>query len=89
MPYWEAIQNAESDLSHVTASVRGHEYHASAPLGRGHLPMHGFDANTYLSDTRFRLATALRAAGLQNSEAARVAVAKFNPRPHLAIHGIV
>lgn len=89
VPYWEAIQNATADLSHVTASVKAQQYVQPAELGRGYIPMNGFDDNTYMHDSRHRLAMALREAGVHRSEAARVAVQQANPRPHLAIHGIL
>lgn len=89
MPYFEAIQNAESKLDHVTASAKAHEYFKGEDLTRGHIPMNGFTDAKVITDSRFRLAAALRSAGIQHSEAARVAVANFCPRPQLAIHGIL
>jgi hypothetical protein len=51
--------------------------------------MFGFADQKIIKDSRFRLITALRSAGVIQSEAARAAIAQFNPRPHLAIHGII
>mmetsp|Transcript_1565 Transcript_1565/g.2187 ORF Transcript_1565/g.2187 Transcript_1565/m.2187 type:complete len:658 (+) Transcript_1565:66-2039(+) len=93
VPYWEAIQQAESKLDHVTASVRGHEYIPLLPddlsLARGHIGMNGFTDQKTISDSRFRLVSALREAGLQQSAAAQQAVQRLFPRPQLAIHGII
>lgn len=89
VPYWESIQNIESRLDHVTAAVKGQEYVKGEELTRGHLPLNGFADGNIIKDTRFRLAEALRRAGVMQSDAARQAVAAFHPRPHLAIHGIV
>ena len=89
VPYYENILNAKSDLGHITAAVKGHEYIKGEDAMRGHFPQTGYADKTIISDARFRLASALRAAGVQYSEAAYRAVQQFNPRPHLAIHGII
>ena len=85
VPYWDSIQNATSMLDHVTVAVKSQEYHAPN-YSRGYMPMNGFANQEIIRDARHRLATALRAAGVQHSEAARHAVAQFFPRPHLAVH---
>jgi hypothetical protein len=90
VPYYDAIQDATSKLDHITASAKGHEYIAcDDPQYRGHLPLNGFTDGRVIQDSRFRLAEALRRCGVAGSEAARSAVAKFYPRPHLAIHGLL
>jgi hypothetical protein len=93
VPYYDRIQTVESKLDHITASVKAQEYcpidgdHPSQ--SRGHMPMHGFADQRIIRDSRLRLATALRAAGLIHSQAARAAIARFHPKPQLAIHGIL
>ena len=89
VPYFEAIQNVSSKLDHITASVKGHEYFKGEDLTRGHIPLNGFTDRAVIRDSRFRLATALREAGIHGSEAAKLVVQQFCPRPHLAIHGII
>jgi len=89
VPYWENIQNAKSQLDHVTAAVKAQEYVRGEEETRGHFRATGFADKKIVSDARLRLAFALREAGLHHSEAARSAVASFHPRPHLAIHGIL
>lgn len=89
VPYWENIQNAHSKLDHITASVQGHQYLKGEDLSRGFIPMFGFTDQTIIKDSRFRLITALRSAGVIQSDAARHAIAQFNPRPQLAIHGLL
>ena len=69
--------------------MKGHEYIKYDELTRGHLPMNGFTDNKVIKDARFRLAAALRSAGVINTVAARTAIAQFHPQPHLAIHGIL
>jgi len=86
VPYWESIQNATSMLDHVTVAVKTQEYHAPN-YTRGYMPMNGFANQEIIRDARHRLATALRAAGVQHTQAARDIVARFHPRPHLAVHG--
>ena len=51
--------------------------------------MNGFSDGKVIRDARFRLATALREAGVHQSEAAKYAIQRAHPRPHLAIHGIL
>ena len=53
------------------------------------LRMYVPDVMQVIHDARFRLATALREAGVHRSEAAMRAVQSFHPRPHLAIHGLL
>ena len=91
MPYFDAIQDIDSRLDHVTASVKGHQYITSSvhDLTRGHLPLNGFADQNIIRDARFRLAEALHRAGIAQSLAAKHVVQQFNPRPHLAIHGIL
>ena len=43
VPYYDKIQNAESKLDHVTASVKAHEYLESDQPTRGHISMNGFN----------------------------------------------
>lgn len=92
VPYYDAIQQVESRLDHVTASAKAQEY---IPIGeedrltRGHMPLNSFNDHQIVRDARFRLSEALSRAGVQYSDAARVAVASMNPRPHLAIHGLL
>ena len=60
-PYWESILQAKANLGHITASVKGHEYHAPLEDGtRGHLPLNGFADGKVIGDARLRLAIALR-----------------------------
>ena len=89
VPYWEALQNAQSRLDHVTASAKAWEYVSSGPGARGYLPLNGFADNKVMKDARVRLAMALRDAGVQNSQYAAQVVREFHPRPQLAIHGIL
>ncbi len=89
VPYFENIQDIESRLDHVTASVKAHQYIETAEGTRGHLPLNGFTDQKVIRDTRFRLAEAFRLAGIANSTAAKEMVQRFHPRPHLAIHGIL
>ena len=56
---------------------------------RGHIPLFGFTDKNVVKDARFKLISALRSAGVQNSEHAMRAIASINPRPHLAIHGLL
>lgn len=42
-----------------------------------------------IKDSRFKLASALRAAGLHQSKAAQEAVNRVFVRPQLAIHGLI
>jgi hypothetical protein len=42
VPYYDKIQNAESKLDHVTASVRAHEYQGFEEEERGHMSLKGF-----------------------------------------------
>jgi hypothetical protein len=122
VPYWDAIENATSQLGHVTAAVRAQEWYvrthsiylsiihltltpstntiynncAMLPLPRykpeeltrGFLDLNGFGDKKIIGDARFRLAEALREAGVASSKMAQHAVQAFCPRPHLAIHGI-
>lgn len=90
VPYFDAIQEATSRLDHITASAKAHEYNAPlSPGARGHIPMNGFHNDRIVKDVRFRLAEALRKCGVHNSQAAKDAVARFHPRPQLAIHGLL
>lgn len=92
VPYYDTIQQIESRLDHVTASAKAQEY---VPIGeddrltRGHMPLNSFNDHQIVRDARFRLTEALARAGVQHSDAARHAVAQMNPRPHLAIHGLL
>jgi hypothetical protein len=90
VPYWSAIQEVESKLGHITASAKAHEYVSPEEAAtRGHMALNGFSDSKVIQDSRFRLAEALRNLGLAHSEAAKVAVQSFIPRPQLAIHGIL
>lgn len=92
VPYYETIQQIESRLDHVTASAKAQEYVPISEddrLTRGHLPLNSFNDHQIVRDARFRLSEALARAGIQHSDAARYAVTKMNPRPHLAIHGLL
>ena len=91
VPYYDDIQNATSKLDHVTAAAQAHLYLGGAEEFRGHMRATGFADTKIISDARFRLAEALRdaAPSLIQSAAARVVIAQFNPRPHLAIHGVL
>ncbi|KAJ1387175.1 hypothetical protein B484DRAFT_459876 [Ochromonadaceae sp. CCMP2298] len=90
VPYYQALLDATARLDHVTASAKGHAYTAPDPAwaSRGHLALNGFTDGKVISDSRFRLAEALRACGVSNSSAAQAAVARNFARPHLAIHGL-
>jgi hypothetical protein len=94
-PYWDAIKDIESRYTHATISSLAQEYtpenfEATHDLQkeRGHVPLLGFSDVKIIRDTRFRLVEALRMAGVQHSQAAKEVVARYHPRPHLAIHGI-
>lgn len=89
VPYFDAIQDPQSRLDHITASAKAHEYIAPEEGTRGHLPLNGFTDGRVIQDTRFRIAEALRQGGVAGSRAAREVVARLYPRPHLAIHGIL
>lgn len=89
VPYFEAIQEAQPKLEHMTAAALAQKYEKPEPLGRGQLPLLGLTDQRVIGDARFRLAAALRQAGVQGTDAARQIVASFHPRPHLAIHGIL
>lgn len=89
VPYWDAIENATSQLDHVTAAVKAQEWQQPEQLTRGFLGLNGFGDRKIVRDTRFRLAEALRAAGVAQSKVAQQVVQQFNPRPHLAIHGVL
>lgn len=83
------MQNVESKLDHVTVAALSSMYHKGEELTRGHIPMMGFTDKAVVKDTRFKLISALRNAGVAHSEHARLAVARINPQPHLAIHGLL
>jgi len=91
VPYYENIQNAASKLDHVTAAAHAHEYLGGQEQFRGFMRPTGFTDNKIVADARFRLAAALRSAapGLIHTGPARMAIAQFHPRPHLAVHGIL
>lgn len=80
VPYWENIQNATSKLDYITIAARGQEYVKGEEPGRGHMPLHGFTDKNVFSDARFRIAFALRAAGVHTSEAAKNLVMKMHSR---------
>ena len=80
VPYFDMLQNVTSKLDHVTASAVAQQYVKEEDVGRGHYPLNGFTDQKVFSDARFRLGLALRAAGVHQSEAARVAVQSMNPR---------
>lgn len=88
-PYWDEIQNVDSKLDHITIAALNSMYHKGDELTRGHIPMMGFTDKKIITDTRFKLISALRNAGVAHSDYARVAVANINPIPHLAIHGLL
>lgn len=89
VPYIQAIRDAKPRLMDLTTAVKGHQFVSHQEFSRGHMPLQGFTTNDIVNDARFRLACALREAGLAGSEAARSAVEAFHPRPQLAIHGIL
>ena len=89
VPYWDAVENATSQLDHVTAAAKAQEWVQPEQLTRGFLESYGFGDKKIVRDTRFRLAEALREAGIAQSRVAAEVVQRFNPRPHLAIHGIL
>eukprot|EP01038_Epipyxis_sp_PR26KG_P006977 gene6977-9537_t len=91
VPYYDSIENIESKLEQATVSTLAQMYVKNDELNiyRGHIPMNGFTDQKVIKDSRFRLASALRSAGVHNSDAARQVVAQIFSRPHLAIHGIV
>lgn len=88
-PYWEGLQNVHSKLDHITTAAAQAMYQKGEDLTRGHMPLQGFADKNVIKDTRFKLISALRNAGVAHSEYAKTAVAKINPMPHLAIHGIL
>jgi hypothetical protein len=87
VPYYENIQNATSQLDHITQAVKAQQYEGYEEESRGHKKSTGYADKQVIGNARFRLATALREAGLANSHAAKAAVQQYFPRPHLAIHG--
>jgi len=89
VPYWDAIQNATAKLDHVTAAVEAQKYLGFEEQARGHKTSTGYADKQIIGDARFRLATALREAGVASSKAAAIAVHEYFPRPHLAMHGIM
>lgn len=89
VPYFDAIQDASSKLDHITASAKAQEYIQHDAPTRGYIPLNGFTDVRVIKDTRFRLVEALRNCGVINSQAAQQAIAKVNPRPQLAIHGLL
>ena len=89
VPYWDAIQNAESNLDHITCAVKAQEYLGFQEEARGHKRSTGYADRSIIRDARFRLASALRDAGVASSHYAKQAVQRMNPRPELAIHGII
>ena len=88
VPYWDAIVNATSQLEHVTAAVKAQEWQQPEELSRGFMSLNGFGDRKIIQDARFRLAEALREAGIAQSKVAASVVKEFHPRPHLSIHGI-
>ena len=88
-PYWEGLQNVHSKLDHVTVAAQYAMYMKGEDMTRGHLPLLGFADKKVISDARFKLISALRSAGVGQSDYAKVAVDRINPRPHLAIHGLI
>jgi hypothetical protein len=90
VPYYESIVDVKSNVNQKTASVIAQEYIKSEEeLTRGHLPLNSFSDHAIVRDARFRLAEALARANVQHTDAARDAVLRLNPRPHLAIHGLL
>jgi hypothetical protein len=90
VPYFDTISNIETRYDQATASTVGHQFvENEEEATRGHIPLYGFADQRIIRDTRFRLAEALRSAGLAQSSAARDLVQRMNPRPHLAIHGLL
>ena len=89
VPYWDAVKNATSQLDHVTAAVKAQEWVPPEEVTRGFLSSYGFCDKKVVRDTRFRLAEALREAGIARSKVAAEVVQKFHQRPHLAIHGVL
>ena len=81
-PYWDSVQNAVSKLDHLTAASKGHEYIKGPDPGRGFLPVNGFTSRKIMSDAKFRIAVALREAGVAHSSAARDLVQKLHVRPN-------
>lgn len=73
----------------MTVAAQASMYVQGDEHTRGHIPLFGFSDKNIVKDARFKLISALRNAGIQNSEHAINAVAKINPRPHLAIHGLL
>ena len=88
-PYWEGLQNIKSRLDHTTQAVEASVYHGAIDYTRGHIPLYGFADKNIIKDTRFKLICALRTAGLANSSYAKSVMEKINPKPHLAIHGLL
>ena len=80
MPYWDALQNASSKLDHITASAESHRYFKPEEASRGFQSLNGFTDKKVFKDARFRLALALREAGVQHSSAAKAIVQSMNPR---------
>lgn len=71
VPYWDKVQNAKANLSHITAAVAAQAYVQVEEGGRGFLPLNGFTDGKIVSDPRFRLVSALREAGIMHTDAAR------------------
>jgi hypothetical protein len=89
VPYWDAIENASSQLDHVTAAAKAQEWQQPEELSRGFLALNGFGDKKIIRDARFRLAEALRGAGIAQSKVAAEVVKEYHPRPQLAIMGIL
>jgi hypothetical protein len=89
VPYWEAVENATSQLDHVTAAAKAQEWVEPEVRSRGFLESYGFGDKKIVRDARFRLAEALREAGIAQSRVAAEVVQQFHQRPHLAIHGVL
>jgi len=80
VPYWDALQAAESKLDHVTAAVEAQKYQKPEEVSRGHLSMNGFTDQKLFKDARFRLGLALREAGVHQSAAAAAVISSLHPR---------
>ena len=85
VPYYDKIQNVESKLDHITASVKSHEYQQPDLATRGHIAMNGFNDKDIFKDALFRLGLALREAGVHNSAAARDVIRSLHVRPQAPI----
>ncbi|KAG5180216.1 hypothetical protein JKP88DRAFT_182386, partial [Tribonema minus] len=75
VPYRDAIVNARADVLKMTAAAAAHAAQFEhIETARGHHPMFGYDAKTVFTNPAFKLAHALRQAGVGATPAAHDAI---------------